>query len=138
MLRDLRSAGLVMCVVSNTGWTSTDAVTGALDRQALLPYFRTCYFSGDGYRPKPSPEMFALALRDLGLDPSHALHVGDQAQTDAVAALAAGLRSVVLLEGGSRYSARRGAEPGEDRRIIRVGSLDAGREAVLGIVDRPR
>ncbi|MFB6614765.1 HAD family hydrolase [Streptomyces sp. NPDC085524] len=137
LLRELRSAGVLMCVVSNTGWTSTEAVTRALDRQGLLAYFSACYFSGDGYRPKPSPEMFVRALHDLGLDPPRALHFGDQARTDAAAALAAGLRGVVLLEGGSRYGARQGAGPGEDRRIIRVGSLDAGRELVLGLIGRP-
>ncbi|MDQ1396449.1 MAG: putative hydrolase of the superfamily [Acidimicrobiaceae bacterium] len=45
---------------------------------------------------KPDPGIFAIALESLGVDPAHALHVGDTACADVAGARAAGIRAVHL------------------------------------------
>ncbi len=46
-----------------------------------------------GY-PKPDPRMFEATLAGMGVDPAHAMHVGDTPRTDIAGALALGMRAV--------------------------------------------
>jgi phospholysine phosphohistidine inorganic pyrophosphate phosphatase len=62
---------------------------------------------------KPSPEFFAAALAPLGVKPSEAAIVGDDAESDVAGGQAAGLRGVLVRTGKFRESdlARPGARP---------------------------
>jgi HAD superfamily hydrolase (TIGR01549 family) len=46
---------------------------------------------------KPDPEIFALAVRQIGCDPGNTLYVGDSFEKDVVGAHAAGLRTAWLV-----------------------------------------
>ena len=58
---------------------------------------------------KPSPGFFALALADLGLQPSEALVVGDDLEADCAGAHAAGCRAALVLTGKTRRDDLTGA-----------------------------
>ncbi|ENY71803.1 HAD superfamily hydrolase [Aeromonas diversa CDC 2478-85] len=79
------------------------AVTnGNLDMEwaGLAGYFRYVHKAGDGRRMKPHPDLFALALGDLGLPASQVLHVGDHPVTDLLGARRHGLRTAWLNDRG--------------------------------------
>jgi len=98
VLEELRGRGLRLAVVSNTpfGWANR----ALLERYSLLGYFDALAFSDEVGFVKPRPEIFEAALAKLGVPASEAAMVGDEAD-DAVGALRAGVRLVVLV-GGAR------------------------------------
>lgn len=59
----------------------------------LADHFETTVFAGHDARPKPDPEPFEVALRDLGVSADRAVHVGNSLSSDVAGAHAAGLRS---------------------------------------------
>jgi len=98
-MRQLRDAGLALAIVSNAEGTM---------EQALADH-RICQVGdGDGVTvevvvdsavvgvAKPDPEIFAIALRELGIAPDRALHVGDSVYFDVEGARAAGVHAVHL------------------------------------------
>jgi len=49
----------------------------------------------------PTPTMcIALAVREMGLTPGEAVHVGDSLENDVEGARAAGIRPLLLVRGG--------------------------------------
>ena len=75
-----------VCMISNTGWISSTAIKKIFVQENLANHFVGWFFSGDGYRPKPNPEMFRAALADLNADIAQVIHIGDQARTDGMGA----------------------------------------------------
>ncbi len=91
-LRALKEHGLQLGVVSN--WDS--GLESLLRDLRLLPYFDVVVSSADvGYR-KPDPVIFQLALEQLGVEASEALHVGDRPDADGEGALAAGVKPLII------------------------------------------
>ena len=82
----LRSAGLRLAVVAN--WDC--ALPEHLEAIGLLDAFDTVVTSARAGVAKPDPAIFQLALRELGVEPDRALHVGDE-PIDEQGARAAGL-----------------------------------------------
>lgn len=67
-----------------------------LEERGLDRYFRVILVSGEvGYR-KPHPEIFLRALRELGVSPEEAVHVGDRPDTDGEGARGVGMRFVLV------------------------------------------
>jgi FMN phosphatase YigB (HAD superfamily) len=62
-----------------------------LDRLDLTRWFRSRVVSDDVGFCKPSPEIFALACRQLGVQPSKTIFVGDSMKADVEGAARAGL-----------------------------------------------
>lgn len=50
---------------------------------------------------KPSPVMYHIALANIGIDPGHALAIGDQMPTDIAAGVEAGCQTALVLTGVS-------------------------------------
>ena len=90
----LRGQGLKLAVLSNTMRTPGTALRQLLDRFGLLASFAHATFSDEVGVRKPDPEIFALTLRALGVQPGAAVHVGDDAILDVLGARNAGLRTV--------------------------------------------
>jgi putative hydrolase of the HAD superfamily len=86
-VHSLRARGLELGVVSN--WDI--GLTEQLERLGLASLFGTIATTAEAGAPKPEPAVFRLALERLGVDPSRALHVGDE-QGDRDGAAAAGMR----------------------------------------------
>ena len=81
-LERLRSLGLTLAVVGNWDWS----LHLRLEESRLAPYFAAVVHAAD----KPSPDGILHALEQLAVEPSRALHVGDEGG-DEKAARAAGV-----------------------------------------------
>ena len=95
-LAALRARGLRLTVVSN----ANGRLCSLLDRLALTTTFDCILDSHDHGVEKPDPRFFELALARSGADRRTTIHVGDLYQVDVVGARAAGIRGVLLDEGG--------------------------------------
>jgi HAD superfamily hydrolase (TIGR01458 family) len=72
---------------------------------------------------KPSPEAFASALRLLGLPEARVAMVGDDIETDVLAAQAAGLTGVLVRTGKFRQDALDRSEPKPDHVLDSIADL---------------
>src|SRR5262249_37287299 len=72
----LAARGYALAVVSNTMRTPGAVLRKLLAKFGLLQFLMQATFSDEVGVRKPSPEIFALALRALGAEPSTAVHVG--------------------------------------------------------------
>lgn len=97
----LSSRGLVLCVVSNTGRTPGVILRQVLACFGLLEHFRVMSFSDEVGLRKPHPEIFQVTLRQAGVQPARAVHVGDNAAEDILGARAAGMRAIHLVRDGA-------------------------------------
>jgi HAD superfamily hydrolase (TIGR01509 family) len=93
-LERLRAQGVALAIVSNTMRTPGATLRKILDRVGLLACFAHTTFSDEVGVRKPAPEIFALTLRALGVEPAAAVHVGDDPILDVGGARAAGLRAI--------------------------------------------
>lgn len=83
VLAALQTAGVRIGVVSDTGWDIRPLFQHAdLDR-----FVGTYVLSYEHQRTKPASDLFWRACADLGVEPGHALMVGDTAAADGGAAL---------------------------------------------------
>jgi len=91
-LRRLKSAGYRLGVVSNRRKPYEEQLANL----ELLEYFEFWLYAGELERWKPNPEMFAIALQQLGLPGNVVAYVGDNYYADVVGARSAGLWPVLL------------------------------------------
>jgi len=110
--------GMRLAVVSN--WDVS--LSGVLARLGLGDRFAVVVHSAGAGAQKPDPAIFAEALDRLGLEPTEAVHVGDDPRADVEGAHAAGLRAVLL----DRRHAGRGAIGSLAELPSRILNLAAG------------
>jgi putative hydrolase of the HAD superfamily len=91
-LAALRARGLKLVIVSN--WDAS--LPRLLDALELTPHFDAVVVSSLVGASKPSREIFEAALKQAGVLPEEALHVGDSLRDDYHGARAAGLRALLL------------------------------------------
>jgi putative hydrolase of the HAD superfamily len=115
-LRELRSLGLQLVIVSNANGT----VLEAAERLGLTECVGCVLDSHVEGVEKPDPRFFELALARSGARRETTIHVGDIYQVDVVGARAAGIRPV-LFDAAGLYP---------DADCARVASLPALVEAV--------
>jgi putative hydrolase of the HAD superfamily len=92
----LMARGLRLGVVSNFDGRLVRVCEGL----GIARYFHTMVMSGRVGYSKPDPQIFAVALRRVGVAAPEAMHVGDGEHEDIVGARAAGLRAVLIARGG--------------------------------------
>ncbi|HEX6884319.1 MAG TPA: TIGR02253 family HAD-type hydrolase [Planctomycetota bacterium] len=92
LLRALRQAGLVTGIITH-GWTIKQAEK--LVRLGLVPYLdpRAVFISDQLGISKPNPKIYALALRDLGLEAGQAMYVGDSPSHDITPPKSIGMKA---------------------------------------------
>lgn len=88
-LETLRQRGLRLGVVSN--WD--ERLPRLLERLGLAPFFDVVVTSSSVGVEKPNPRIFRHCLEHLGVEPEHALHVGDAPIDDVEGAMAAGMQA---------------------------------------------
>lgn len=94
-LRACRAAGVRLGIVCDVGFTAGELLREFLARQGLLELFDGWAFSDEVGAYKPSAEIFAHALRELGgVEPSRAAHIGDLRRTDIAGARAMGMTAI--------------------------------------------
>jgi putative hydrolase of the HAD superfamily len=95
-LARLAARGVRLALVCDTGFSPGRIVRRFLARVGLLEQLEIQVFSDEVGVPKPDARMFAAALRPLGVDPAHAVHVGDLRPTDVAGGRAFGMGTVRL------------------------------------------
>jgi putative hydrolase of the HAD superfamily len=101
VLDALRARGLRLGVISNWDMRLPELLR-QLDLARRLDVLTTS--SGVGVE-KPDSRIFRRALRDLGVEPRAALHVGDSRLEDLEGAIAAGMRALLLVRGNRPVAA---------------------------------
>jgi putative hydrolase of the HAD superfamily len=96
-----------------------------LERKGLRRFFRVVVISSVLGRAKPDRAIFAHALDEIGARADEAWHVGDDPEADALGAVRAGLRAV-LLDPHDLYRRL------ESDRIARAPSLTGAVDILLG------
>lgn len=96
LLRTLERRGYRLGLICNTGRSPGSALRVVMDELGILRYFWTTTFSNEvGFR-KPRREIFEITLRNLGVDPAAACHVGDTFASDIRGAKASGMRAIYV------------------------------------------
>lgn len=96
--KDRYTLGLVSNAPADTG-----RVVKAL---GLMRYLDSVIISGAVGFSKPNPEIFRIALKDVGAEPAEAVHVGDLYDADIVGARNAGITGLLI----DRDAAARGLD----------------------------
>jgi putative hydrolase of the HAD superfamily len=99
-LETLATRGLAIGVVSNVMRTPGGVLRQILDRSGLLASMKVLTFSDECGIRKPDPEIFRLTLRQIGVAPEDAVHVGDDPILDVEGARAAGMAVIQLAPSG--------------------------------------
>ncbi len=94
-LRGMRSRGLELALISNVVFESPRASVRVLERLGMARYLPVLAFSAEHPWSKPDPRIFRWALRELGVRPGEALHIGDL-PLDVAGALDAGMDALRL------------------------------------------
>ena len=126
-LDELRARGLVLALVSNTMRTPGAVLRQIFDRVGLLAPFRVLTFSDECGIRKPDPEIFLLTLRQLGVSPEEAVHVGDDPVLDVEGARDARMRGVIQVSADGRAT----GPVSPDTVIRRLGELPAALDGLL-------
>ncbi len=116
-LAELRRRGYRQGVISD--WTGP--LETILAAHGLLDHLDFVLTSGEVGVAKPNPHLFRLALRQAGVGPDRAVHVGDTYWTDVLGARVAGIQPILLD--------RKGTNPPADCPVI------ASLEELLGLLD---
>jgi HAD superfamily hydrolase (TIGR01549 family) len=93
----LHSSNYTMGLVSNAP-PDTEKVVETL---GLRKYLSSIVISGIVGYTKPHPEIFRIALKELGVNAGEAIHVGDLYEADVLGASNAGIRGILLDRDGS-------------------------------------
>jgi HAD superfamily hydrolase (TIGR01662 family) len=96
VLADLRASGLRLVVVSN----ANGKLRHLFERLGLTRHFDYILDSHEEGVEKPDPRLFTTAMTRSGAQAHSTIHVGDLYEVDVVGARSAGIRGVLLDEGG--------------------------------------
>jgi HAD superfamily hydrolase (TIGR01549 family) len=97
-LERLKRDGYILGLISNA---PPDTVK-TIESLGLARYIPIVVVSGVVGVSKPNPEIFKIALREAGLGPSSAIHVGDIYEADVLGAQKAGMKGVLIDRDGSQ------------------------------------
>jgi putative hydrolase of the HAD superfamily len=73
-----------------------ECVWKLLDRFGLKTFFDVVIISGEVNKRKPSPEIFRMALRRLGVKPSRTAFVGDMLDLDVMGPKSVGMKTILI------------------------------------------
>ncbi len=96
-LARLKRKGLRLALVSNAPPDTIDVI----EALGLRRYMKHFVVSGVVGVSKPNPEIFTIALAEVGVRPSDAVHVGDVYEADVVGAGNAGIMGILIDRDGS-------------------------------------
>ena len=129
-LERLRGQGIALAVLSNTMRTPGATLRTLLERFGLMASFAHATFSDEVGVRKPDPEIFALTLRALGVEPGAAVHVGDDAILDVLGGRNAGLRTIQVTSAALKA-------PGPQRPDAAIPSLAGLPDAIARLDKTP-
>ena len=126
VLGELKRAGYLLAVVSNTDRTDEEAMDRVLTRLGIRNHIDTAVTSVSTGVRKPEPAIFLRALERLGCSAADAVMVGDDAEVDVAGGAALGMTTILVRRDGS--------QPRGTGADFVVGSLSE----VAGVLDRIR
>ena len=85
-----------LCIVSDTIVTPADGLRALLDGYGLKKYFSGFAFSDEVGHSKPHPDMFNSAARQLGVEVTDMVHIGDRDHNDIKGAQGLGMKAVLF------------------------------------------
>jgi HAD superfamily hydrolase (TIGR01509 family) len=94
LLKHLKSEGLKVALISNTGFTSANMYRRWFTELGWLEYFDVTTFSNEACVAKPTPGIFQMTLDEIQREPADAIHVGDQLHSDVMGANRVGMSTV--------------------------------------------
>lgn len=97
VVRELKSRGLRVGLVSNTGRTPGSALRDILDRLGLASSIDAMVFSNEHGRCKPETSIFEELHRGLGVPYEETVFVGDNPYADVHGAQRCGMRGVLFI-----------------------------------------
>jgi HAD superfamily hydrolase (TIGR01509 family) len=103
-LKDVRSKGYRVGLISNTGRTPGTTLRVLMDRMGILGYFDTTTFSNEILIRKPALGAFTVTLDKLKVVPKAAVHVGNDAESDIAGAKRAGMKALHIVADGTKPS----------------------------------
>jgi len=97
LLESLRSLGLRTAIVANSWPDSSRVLRADVERFGLAGHLDATVFSEEVGVRKPDPGIYLHCCRQLGVDPSEVMHVGDSLVADVGGARAVGMATVQAL-----------------------------------------
>lgn len=94
LLAELKSRGLRVGLISNTGRTPGSVLRAILDALGLAPHIDVMVFSNEHGQCKPQPSIFEELRRGLGVAYEEMMFVGDNVYVDVHGAQRVGMRGV--------------------------------------------
>lgn len=83
-------------ITSDTAYTSGRVLRRLLERDDLLKYLSAFTYSDEIGCSKPHSDAFKSTLKQLGVEPDEAVHVGDNEDTDIKGAKDAGMTAIIF------------------------------------------
>ena len=93
-LAAIKSSGVKLALISNTGRTPGMAMRKVMQRLGILSFFPVTTFSNEMGYLKPDWRIFASTLNRLGTTPDKAVHIGDHQVLDVQGSKEYGMRSI--------------------------------------------
>jgi len=100
-LKEVRSRGYRVGLISNTGRTPGSVLRTVMNNMGLLEFFDATTFSNEILARKPAEGPFRATLDKLRVVPKAAVHVGDDASSDIGGAKKVGMRAIQVLAEGA-------------------------------------
>ena len=104
ILSALRKSGRILGVVSNTPFPGSFHIHDFQRLGLPIESFSTFVWSSEFGKRKPDVEIFNKALTDIGIQPTHTIHVGDKISRDIEGASAAGIIPVWFDRKGDEWN----------------------------------
>ena len=95
-VQELSRKPVKLGIISNTGNSSCRAYGRMFEAMGIDGFFDVVALSNELAMAKPSPQIFHHTLSALGVEPGHALHVGDNPVADVAGAAAVGMKTAWL------------------------------------------
>lgn len=119
VLTELKRAGYGLGIISNWGWHLPE-LCQKLDIAQYFEYI--CASARVGY-PKPRPEIFREALRQLEAEPASSLHIGDSWTADVLGARGVGITGLWVDRPNNQLYPPDLDLTAEERKSVRIISL---------------
>lgn len=103
-LEKLDKQGIMIAVISNTGFIDGRHMRIVLERLGILPFLKLQIFSNEVGAAKPSKKIFQALIEKTGIEGKMILHVGDNLVADYEGAVKAGIKALHLNQNDSEIS----------------------------------
>jgi putative hydrolase of the HAD superfamily len=83
-----------LAIISDTGFSPGRVLRRVIESAEVLGHFRVFSFSNELGRSKPHRDVFLRTARELGVDVTEVVHIGDLERTDIAGAKSVGMRAI--------------------------------------------